>query len=134
MKSARVFCPKTSVRLILALVVSIGLTGAAEAAVPVPGVITEFSLPTASRGPFEITAGPDGALWFTVLTNNKIGRITPTGTVTEFLIPTANSRPWGITAGPDGNLWFTEESGNKIGRITPTGVVLNEFALPTLNS
>src|SRR5438093_628469 len=102
MKSARVFCPKTSVRLILALVVSIGLTGAAEAAVPVPGVITEFSLPTPNSRPFEITAGPDGDLWFTELTNNKIGRISPTGTLTEFLLPTASSSPGGITAGPDG--------------------------------
>jgi streptogramin lyase len=72
----------------------------------------------------------DGALWFTELNGNKIGRVTITGTFTEFPIPTANSQPHGITAGPDGALWFAEFNGNKIGRITTTGTI-TEFAIPT---
>lgn len=82
---------------------------------------------------YSITAGPDGNMWFTERSANKIGRITPAGVVTEFDIPTANSNPWGITAGPDGNLWFTEEFGNKIGRITPSGTI-TEFTIPTATS
>src|SRR5262249_49408386 len=74
----------------------------------------------ANSGPTEVTAGPDGNLWFTEFNANQIGRITPTGTITEFPLPTANSGPWGITAGPDGNLWFAEFYGNQIARITPT--------------
>ena len=80
-----------------------------------------------------ITAGPDGALWFTELDGNKIGRITTAGTITEFTIPTGGSNPIGITAGPDGALWFTEGNGNKIGRITTTATPgdpqITEFAL-----
>ena len=38
--------------------------------------ITEFPLPTGSGAPLAITAGPDGALWFTESEANKIGRIT----------------------------------------------------------
>jgi streptogramin lyase len=39
------------------------------------GVLTEFPSPTGNSTPFNITAGPDGAIWFTELTANKIGRI-----------------------------------------------------------
>jgi virginiamycin B lyase len=39
------------------------------------GKITEFTLPTGSMGPFGITAGPDGALWFSEA--GKIGRFVP---------------------------------------------------------
>jgi virginiamycin B lyase len=84
-------------------------------------VITEFPLPTAGSTPVGITAGPDGNLWFTELTANQIGRITPGGGLTEFPLPTDNSQPAGITAGPDGNLWFTELAVNHMGRITPGG-------------
>ena len=45
------------------------------------GKITEFPLPTHCESPlgcepFGITAGPDGNLWFTESSGNKIGRIT----------------------------------------------------------
>src|SRR5437016_2052973 len=79
---------------------------------------TEYPLSTGSASPFGITLGPDGALWFTELDTNKIGRITMAGSVTEYALPTANSGPYKITAGPDGALWFTEGAANKIGRIT----------------
>src|SRR5690349_15735897 len=74
--------------------------------------------------PQGITAGPDGALWFTNQGNNSIGRITTGGNVTKF---TGNgiSGPDGITAGPDGALWFTNYNNNSIGRITTGGNVTN---------
>src|SRR5438132_88189 len=58
--------------------------------------------------PYTIAAGPDGALWFTDPTPNKIGRITTSGHVTLFPVPTAAANAYFIAAGPDGNLWFTE--------------------------
>src|SRR5437660_1059472 len=81
---------------------------------------TEFTPPTAGSGPTTIVAGPDGALWFTELSANKIGRLTTGGAFTEFTVPTAGSGPNGLVSGPDGALWFTEflAAGNKIGRIT----------------
>jgi streptogramin lyase len=96
-------------------------------------IIDEFAL-AAQSSPREITAGPDGNLWFTEQSANKIGRITPGTFFTEFPIPTASSVPIGITAGPDGNLWFTENNSNKIGRITPAGFVTGEFPIPTPSS
>ena len=97
-----------------------------------PG-ITEFPAPTSGSSPYDITAGPDGNLWFTEWSGNKIGRITPSGTSTEFPMPTASSSPNVITTGPDGNLWLTEWGTNKVGRMTPAGV-LTEFPVPTSGS
>jgi len=96
-------------------------------------MVSEFAVPTAGSAPFAIAAGPDGALWFTERSGNKIGRITTAGTITEFPLPDPGSRPRGIAAGPDGALWFTEQDANKIGRIT-TGGTISEFAIPTAGS
>src|SRR5579863_2120682 len=76
----------------------------------------EYPTPTGASVPTWITSGPDGNLWFTEGSANKIGKITPSGAITEYG-PTG-AVPVGIVAGPDGNLWFTEETGNNIGRIT----------------
>ena len=63
--------------------------------------ITEFPVPTASSGPWGITAGPDGNLWFTERSANKIGMINPTThAISEFAIPTANSDPEGSRRAP----------------------------------
>ena len=84
--------------------------------------------------PGGITTGPDGNLWFTEVTGNRIGRITPgaPNTITEFPIPTADSRPFAIVTGPDGNLWFGEAGGGEgIGRISPNSPnTITEFSIP----
>lgn len=108
-----------------------GLVGMADAA-----TMAEFALPAMNSNPYGVTTGPDGALWFTEFSANKIGRITTAGVVTEFALPTAGSSPEGITTGPDGALWFAEHDSNKIGRIVPdpvwsATVSLNGSALRT---
>jgi streptogramin lyase len=97
------------------------------------GTIADYPLQTPNSWPFDITAGPDGNLWFTESNGNSIGEITPTGTIAEHPLPHLGSKPIGITTGPDGNLWFTEHDGNRIGRITPQGAIA-EFPLPTPGS
>ena len=81
------------------------------------GSITTYADTITASG---ITAGPDGALWFT--NSLSIGRITTTGQVTNYT-GTGIDGPDGITAGPDGALWFTNNAGNSIGRITTAGHV-----------
>jgi streptogramin lyase len=93
----------------------------------------EFRLPTANSNPRGITAGPDGAIWFTELSHNQIGRITTDGQIREFPLPEARSGPETITVGPDHALWFTEHDGNRIGRITTDGQ-FREFPLPKAGS
>ncbi len=114
-------------------------TANAPTATPTPvtirGTISEFAL-AANSGPDAIATGPDGALWFTEETSNKIGRITPSGSITEFSLPAPNSGPGAITKGPDGNIWFTETTdanGSKIGRITTSGTV-TEYTVPPSDS
>ena len=82
------------------------------------GVITEFALSNSASTPAGIVTGPDGALWFTESTANKIGRITTSGSYTAGAIPTAASQPQDIALGPDGALWFTEFDGIKSGGST----------------
>ncbi|MCW2986225.1 MAG: vgb3, partial [Conexibacter sp.] len=118
---------------ITATVVATALLALAPAAWAEDGPLTEFALPTGASNPTAITVGPDGALWFTEASSNKIGRITTAGAISEFPLPTANAQPNGIIAGADGNLWFTETNTSKIGRMTPAGA-LSEFATPTAAS
>jgi streptogramin lyase len=91
--------------------------------------------------PNRLTAGPDGALWFTaydagpatpfgrVPIHDAIVRVTLGGTFTVFPLPQQRVVLDGITAGPDGNLWFAEFDGNRVGRITPEGVI-TQFRVP----
>jgi virginiamycin B lyase len=111
----------------------LGLAASATAQSGTYSNITEFSV-AASGHPFAMTAGPDGALWFTeaFAGNNKIGRITTSGAFTEYSVP-GDSSPNDITAGADGALWFTDDGNNSINRITTAGVV-TEYSLPTVNS
>jgi virginiamycin B lyase len=86
------------------------------------GTVTNYT-GTGISAPFGITAGPDGALWFTNAGNSSIGRITTGGMVSNYSSGLGES--FGITAGPDGALWFANDPNSSIGRITTEGVVSN---------
>jgi streptogramin lyase len=55
---------------------NLAFTGNRIGRITTSGAFSEFTLPTAGSGPVVIAAGPDGALWFTEATANKIGRLT----------------------------------------------------------
>ena len=152
------------------------LTNAIGRINPYTGAISEFPVPspdngdnvdetdvkegyfgiTVNEGPFDITAGPDGNLWFTQSNANSIGRMTPMGLVTgSFPLPTTNGIPRGITAGPDESIWYvtgTElrasrggpgdseryKGGNMVGRIAPSCSAIQcsitEFPFPVEGS
>jgi len=82
--------------------------------------------------PEQLTAGPDGNIWFTDF-RGYIGMITPAGAITEYPTLTADSEPEGITAASDGRLWFTEEYASKVGAITTSGAI-SEYATAIGNS
>ncbi len=79
-------------------------------------VETNELLATPSGPAAGIACGTDGAVWYTVPTTNKIGRIL-NGVAQEFSVPTAASTPYGILIGPDGSVWFSENGTHKIGRL-----------------
>ena len=92
--------------------------------------IREWDVPTKGAHPHDPAVGADGALWFTDLSTDTVGRITTGGTVTnEFAVLTPESEPWNIATGPDGALWFAETTGNAIGRVTTSGSMANTAGL-----
>ncbi len=97
-------------------------------------VITEFPLPSGGTGPYQIVAGSDGNLWFSLDGGGYIGRINPaTDAITEFALPTANDTAWAMAAGPDGNVWFTDVNPatetDYIGMINLTTDTIAEYTL-----
>jgi virginiamycin B lyase len=94
------------------------------------GNVTAFLIPTANSNPTGIALGPEGNLWFTEQTANKIGRLHPaTGQIDEFPLPVPNSHPFAIVRGPDNALWFTQQTAGLIGRISTNGAIA-EFRVP----
>jgi hypothetical protein len=65
--------------------------------------------------PRDIVAGPDGALWFDLVGQNALWRITTAGQVTHFPIA---QLPLSLGVGPDGALWV---GSNGIVRVTTDG-------------
>jgi streptogramin lyase len=77
-----------------------------------------------------MTVGPDGALWFTDINANAIGRIDPSSmTMRRYPLKRLATNPMGITVGPDGALWFAEEGYSEIGQISLDGEI-REFGTP----
>ena len=75
-----------------------------------PQTITEFTIPTAGSAPEGIVVGPDGNLWFTESSGNKIGMITVSRSLRGIRgSPPRAQGPSGITAGQ------TEISGSRKG-------------------
>jgi virginiamycin B lyase len=105
----------------------------AVARVTLDGAVTEFALPTAAIDSINaITAGPDGAMWFTGFnTPGGVFRVTTGGDVTlqveGGVTPGfASGNVQDIAAGPDGALWVTrpfQNPADELVRITTGGVV-----------
>jgi sugar lactone lactonase YvrE len=89
------------------------------------GAVTTFDEALGGGSPNSITAGPDGALWWT----NSISGVNdyfirrqsvpPSGSPTAF--DSEVIQPRSITTGPDGNLWYL--GFDTVARMTPAGVV-----------
>jgi virginiamycin B lyase len=78
--------------------------------------------------PAMITAGPDGAMWFTLNRRAALGRVDTAGEITLHPLPDPESGPVGIAS--DGRaLWFAEIGAGRVGRLVP-GEPLQEFDLP----
>jgi virginiamycin B lyase len=95
--------------------------------------VKRFSIDAALGG---LAIGPNGNVWFTLLDEDRIGRLTPDGKVTYFSEGITDNperavrgavAPQGITNGPDGNMWFTEHGADRIARVTPDGTI-TEFS------
>ncbi|HSZ69455.1 MAG TPA: IPT/TIG domain-containing protein [Solirubrobacteraceae bacterium] len=100
------------------------------------GAITEYKLPKCveyDEDPYGITEGPDGNLWYTQVTCDKIGKMTPAGVFTEY--KAGPEEPREITAGSDGDLWYTAwgNDSSHVIKMTTAGVISTEYALQQNN-
>ncbi len=90
------------------------------------GVVTHVPCSLAGADPADITAGPDGNMWFTADAGatDAIGRITPAGVITEFTACSrlAQTRP---TSPPDptATCGSPTTAPTTIGRITTAGAI-----------
>lgn len=88
------------------------------------GTVTVYPIPAAANNGCgycsSISAGPDGALWFTRSERiPTIGRIDTSGHITLYPIPVAGA--YSITWGHDGAMWFADPIGKALGRIDMSG-------------
>ncbi len=89
---------------------------------------TPIAIPTPGSNAQQITAGPDGNMWFTEANTSKVGRVNlgaSPKTITEFDL-SPNTGPRGIAVGPDKKLWVAEADAKKIGRLSPDGTGYQE--------
>jgi virginiamycin B lyase len=101
--------------------------------------ILEYALPTAQSFPIDIKLGPDGALWFSMITNNGtpgIGRIDPsTKAMAMFALPMETGITYAVNGGPGPYIWWTtipfEGFGNKVGRINIITHEVENWEIPT---
>ncbi|HEV2253670.1 MAG TPA: IPT/TIG domain-containing protein, partial [Streptosporangiaceae bacterium] len=100
---------------------------------PAAGTVSQWPVPTASAGPWDLVIDSTGKIWFTEHYVNQIGWFDPASPATTFheiATPTAGSNPYGITVDASGNIWFTEnpDAVAQIGEYTSAGK-LNEYKI-----
>ena len=103
-------------------ILMLGLSPVAHGAT---ATIYENSVGGTNKGPFGITLGADGNIWYANSNANSIGVMNSTGTVLNTYTTglTAGGLPTAITyAQNNGNFWATIQNTNKIAKITPTEI------------
>ncbi len=78
-------------------------------------------------GPNHIITGPDGALWSSDGSLNRLWRVTTKGKVSSVQL---EGGAVGVATGPDGALWVSDRDNNRIDRVTTRGQVTS-YPLPT---
>lgn len=87
-------------------------------------VVTEYSTPTSSSGPVDITPDPTtGGLAFAEFYAGKLGRISSTGTISEVSLSGVTSTPADVSVTADGTAWLTGWNSPVIARVGTNDVV-----------
>jgi virginiamycin B lyase len=79
-----------------------------------------------NAGPYFLTIGSDGAIWFTEHDAGQIGRLRADSQLSEFPLSATYSTPYDIVSGSDGALWFSDPVNNQIDRASTDGQI-SEF-------
>jgi len=93
--------------------------------------IDECQIPSADKFPHDPAVAPDGALWYTGMGSNSLGRLdVNSGQFRSYPLKRPDSGPHGLVADGSGNIWFTANYRGYIGRLDPRDGTVTEFPLP----
>ncbi len=123
---------KIAKMLASALVLAVMVSSASAAPVgELKVVIKEYDVPTPQSRPHDPAWAPDGSLWYTGQTANKLGRLDPrTGEIKEYSLKTEDSGPHGLVADAGGNIWFTANYKGYVGKLDPKTGAVTEYKMP----
>jgi virginiamycin B lyase len=97
---------------------------------PASGQMDVFDAPR-GRGPYGITATPDGTVWYASLAGNHIARVEPTtGSATVVEPPTADQGARRIWTDSRGRLWVSEWNAGQVAVHDPSAGTWEEWRLP----
>jgi len=104
-------------------------------AVVIPGPVKiEFKswpVPTPGSRPHDPLATPDGAIWWSGQSANKLGRLDPgTGEMKEFKLRSKLAGPHGLVDDKDGNIWYAANWGAHVGVLNPRTGEITEYPMP----
>lgn len=89
----------------------------------------EYAMPSANDIPTAVAAGPDGTVWFTIESADRIGRWRD-GKLETLPKGKQNVEPLGLAVDRVGNVWYTDAPIRSISRLAADGSIAS-FTLPT---
>src|SRR5205807_8692346 len=93
--------------------------------------IREWSVPTSNSNPHDPAVAPDGSLWWTGQSSNRLGRLDPaTGIMREYPLKSPNTGPHGLAFDREGNVWYTGNYSGLIGKLDPRTGNVSEYKMP----
>src|SRR5256886_16606006 len=84
----------------------------------------------AGMGPDDVTAGPDGTIWFTGQRNGTVGRLDPGDGSFKLISRGKRAAPHGVVIGPDGAPWVTDGGQNAVADVDHGDHSVRLFRLP----
>ena len=96
---------------------------------PAIGEVEVFDSPR-GRGPYGITATPDGDIYFASLAGSYVGAVSPEGAVLELDPPTAGQGARRVWSDSEGAIWVSEWNSGQLSRYIPETGEWTEWPLP----
>jgi virginiamycin B lyase len=97
---------------------------------PASGALEVFEAPK-GRGPYGITATPDGTIYYASLAGSYVGRVdTKTGEATVLEPPTPGQGARRVWSDSVGNVWVSEWNAGQVSRYTPSTGAWQTWKLP----
>lgn len=104
-----------------------GVYGSLDPSLPDEMVVYEAP---GGRGPYGITAAPDGTVYYASLAGSYVGRIEGDGSATALEPPTPGQGARRVWTDSTGGIWVSEWNAGQVARYDPAADSWTEWALP----